>query len=174
MSINIQTTAVPMAFCGQPYHFAMKAEAVPEREIYWRNNEDTPLPWGLQINGAGQISGIPTTVQQVSVQFYAEVRDPDESGSCILNMKVYKRLAILSEKCWQVSLTDFKDIVLSAEGGVWPYQWTCDSLPIGLRLDGNVITGRPQASGGITPVRVKVKDYAGNTAEGSYQLKITY
>lgn len=173
MSIQIQTKAIPMAFCNQAYSFAMEAKVSPQREIVWRINKETPLPWGLQLNDNGQISGIPSTVQQVSVQFYVSTQDPDETDTCILNMKVYRQLAILNEKCWKVSILAFQDIVLSAEGGVAPYQWTCDSLPIGLKLEKNVITGKPQASGGMTPVSVTVKDNAGNTAEGKFQLRIT-
>lgn len=173
MSIQIQTKAIPMAFCNQAYSFAMEAKVSPQREIVWRINKETPLPWGLQLNDNGQISGIPSTVQQVSVQFYVSAQDPDETDTCILNMKVYRQLAILNEKCWKVSILAFQDIVLSAEGGVAPYQWTCDSLPIGLKLEKNVITGKPQASGGMTPVSVTVKDNAGNTAEGKFQLRIT-
>lgn len=173
MSIQIQTKAIPMAFCNQAYSFAMEAKVSPQRKIVWRINKETPLPWGLQLNDNGQISGIPSTVQQVSVQFYVSAQDPDETDTCILNMKVYRQLAILNEKCWKVSILAFQDIVLSAEGGVAPYQWTCDSLPIGLKLEKNVITGKPQASGGMTPVSVTVKDNAGNTAEGKFQLRIT-
>lgn len=173
MSIQIQTKAIPMAFCNQAYSFAMEVKVSPQREVTWRINKETPLPWGLQLNDKGQISGIPSTVQQVSVQFYASAQDPEETDTCILNIKVYRQLAILNEKCWEAPILAFQDIVLSAEGGVEPYQWTCDSLPIGLKLEKNIITGKPQASGGMTPVSVTVKDNAGNTAEGEFQLRIT-
>lgn len=173
MSIQIQTKAIPIAFCNQAYSFTMEVKVSPQREVTWRINKETPLPWGLQLNDKGQISGIPSAVQQVSVQFYVSAQDPEETDTCILNMKVYHQLAILNEKCWEASILAFQNIVLSAEGGVEPYQWTCDSLPIGLKLEKNIITGKPQASGGMTPVSVTVKDNAGNTAEGKFQLRIT-
>lgn len=62
---------------------------------------------------------------------------------------------------------------LTATGGTPPYTWSVPSstLPVGLSLTGNTISGTP-TSGGTFNFAVQVTDSAGNTAPSPQPLKI--
>lgn len=172
MSIMIQTKALPMAFCEQEYSFSMEAKTIPKREVIWSIHKETPIPFGLSMSETGIISGTPLKMQQVSVQIYATTNNPSEITYCILNLNVYEQLKIQMKESWEIFIDIFNEIVLTATGGIPPYYWSCDSLPIGLTLEKDIIKGQPQASGGISPIKISVEDSFGSKRSHLFQLKI--
>ncbi|HET7301498.1 MAG TPA: putative Ig domain-containing protein, partial [Oleiagrimonas sp.] len=64
---------------------------------------------------------------------------------------------------------------LSASGGTPPYTWSLasGSLPLGLSLSGNTISGTPSTAGGYT-FTLQVSDNAGNSTNKGYSGTIPY
>lgn len=64
---------------------------------------------------------------------------------------------------------------LEAADGTVPYVWTLTGLPPGLTLDPNlaIISGRPSGPAGTIPVKIDVKDAAGNTDSKTLNLVVT-
>lgn len=162
--VKITTTAIPMGFIGDAFDFSMEAEVFPERQIAWTYNQDTPLPFGLTMDRQGKISGVPMWAQQGSVEFIVTTSMPVESQKTLLNMRIYNNLALPDLQFPHMCAGETFEVKLSAVGGVPPYQWEIDSLPVGLALSSNVIKGVPQVSGGKAPIKVTVKDHVGHTA----------
>jgi hypothetical protein len=62
---------------------------------------------------------------------------------------------------------------IEAEGGIPPFEWTCEGLPEGLVFDAQnaKIGGTPMISGDF-PITVKVKDSKDNLASADYTISI--
>lgn len=175
MSIAIQTRYLPRGEVGKEYSAFMKAKCIPSRPVEWSLHKSTPLPFGLDMDLNGHISGEPVKVQRTSVQIYASAEKPHEQDYVILNINIYQaepqplKITTFSFKCvahQQCSM------VLSAEGGTSPYKWSCDSLPIGLSLVDGVISGVVSVSGGVAPVLATVTDNSGNTCSAFISIEI--
>lgn len=131
------------------------------------------LPTGLALNGStGGISGTPTTLGT----FDFTVTATDSTGKTgfkafsiiitALNIDTTPPLAAgTAGTAYSQSL--------SASGGTEPYTWSlkAGSLPLGLTLSGNLISGTPTVPG-VSVFTIQVRDSTGNTSSKTFSITI--
>lgn len=170
--LQITTSSLPGAELGQTYVQGLSAAGgIPPYS--WGAGG---LPVGLQIQAA-TIAGIPTQtgVFNVSLQL-ADSASPAGIVSTMLPLAVSAAPTVLV--IVTLALATAKTNVpyyqlLEAAGGVEPYQWSSDGLPIGLVIDGNSIVGQPKVSGGSVPVTLTITDKQQSTASQFFWLAVS-
>ena len=156
----INTTTLPTAYVNQAYNQTLKATpGTTDNTLTWSVSSGT-LPDGLQLDAnSGTISGTPTTKGNFSftVQVSETVEGETLTATQDFTLKVTEKLAIINET---TSFTlnrgqDFNQaLTANLAGATWKI--TAGTLPSGLYLQGNAITGT-------------VSSYA---ASGSYQVTV--
>lgn len=135
----------------------------------------TGLPAGLQLESS-IISGKPTGAGTFTI--ILKVNDsatPVNSKQQQLTLKVSVQpqiLTISTPALAAATLSVPYSQQLTATGGVEPYQWSSDGLPIGLSISGNSISGQVSVSGGSVPLTLRVTDGKQATASQFYLLDI--
>lgn len=172
MSIEIKTKVLPMGFVNQKYSCILEAKVSPERAIVWSKTEESFLPLGLTFTSDGKLEGIPERSGLYTLDVIAETDFPFEKAIGILNIKIYSELIIKNKKLENLKSGSYNEILLLADGGIPPYIWSCDSLPLGVELRGSYIKGIPKVKGGVVSVCIKVIDYVGNVKEKYFTLSV--
>jgi hypothetical protein len=128
------------------------------------------LPPGLQLSGAGVISGTPTATG--TSQFTVMVTDASaETARQALSITI-TTLSITTGNLSATVGTAFSQ-TLAASGGTPPYAFsiTSGTLPAGLQLSNNVISGTPTAAG-TANVTLKLTDSQQRTATASITITV--
>lgn len=122
------------------------------------------------------ISGTPTTVQTRT--FTVEVRDPAgnvDTQVLTITINGPQTLAITnpSSELAQATVGSAYQANLFRSGGVSPYSWSIvsGSLPPGLHLSGNIISGTPTTRGTFA-FRVRLTDGSGQQATKDFTITV--
>lgn len=167
--IDIVTNELPVGKIGDAYRVSLEAETFPETDqIEWSCKDK--LPYGLEFDfHTGILSGITTVSFLGTITIWAKRTDFDLScyKRFLLNIKEgekpAKELHITGIAHSTLEFGTNCSIQLKAEGGIPPYKWKIENLPIGMKLDSGVINGIPAMGGGSFPLEISIEDMAGNT-----------
>lgn len=177
ISLLISTATLPTGVTGQAYSTTLTALGgnPPVTADTWSLIGGS-LPPGLNLSGAGVISGTPTTVG--TFPFVAEVMDtgaPQHVASRQFSITVVAPVAITTPALPPAAPGAQYTQVITATGGVPPYTFTSTgTLPPGLTLSSTtgVISGIPTTAGTYT-FTVMVSDAMGVFATQTYTILIS-
>jgi hypothetical protein len=133
------------------------------------------LPSGLSLNSStGAITGAPTG-PSTTVNFTAQVTDSTnakQTGS--FSIVVNPALAITSTSLPGATAGTNYATNLSATGGVTPYNWSISagSLPTGMNLSGNAISGIPTTAGTVS-FSIQVSDGSGGSQTVAVSINVS-
>ncbi len=132
------------------------------------------LPAGLSLNSStGAITGTPTG-PSATANFTAQVTDSTnakQTGS--FSIIVNPALAITSTSLPGATAGTNYSTNLSATGGVTPYNWNISvgSLPTGMNLSGNTISGIPTTAGTVS-FSIQVNDASGGSQTAAVSIVV--
>jgi hypothetical protein len=165
---------LPPAVSGREYSERLIVGGVPP---YQTSVSDGTLPPGLELDGAGYLSGSPT--MPGSFTFTVNASDSNSPQGSVQQAVTIEVVALteLQITGTEVSVYVNSDIdqELIAKGGVPPYTWTLlgGALLPGLSLDpAGRLTGRVEMVGN-TMVTLMVGDAEGNTAQAEVTVRAT-
>ena len=172
------TSAIPLAPASLTLPYAQQLVAAGGRGSYTWSLASGALPLGLTMSPTGLISGTPTKTGNYS--FTARVTSGTATVSKSLSISVTAPVVISSASTLaDATVGKSYSVSLAASGGTRSYVWQLESgsLPPGLSLLGNKISGYPTARGAY-PFVVRVTDTAGRTttktlAINVYELSMT-
>ncbi|MEG2468977.1 MAG: putative Ig domain-containing protein [Comamonas sp.] len=161
--LDILTKSLQPGMQGQTYAQGLSANG-GIAPYTWTASD---LPSGLQIQ-KDVIGGIPTRAGSFQVTLkVADSASPASSTSLTLPLVVSSTpttLVIVTKNLATAKTNTPYYQLLEASGGIEPYSWSSDGLPIGLQIDGDSIIGQPSVSGGAVPLTITVIDSKGTTA----------
>lgn len=170
-SFYIKNQSIPVAKTEVFYEVQFEVDGYPiPTDVLW--NTTNRLPKGFTLNAqTGVLSGITLTLFQGSITITAKSTELAQSCYTRVVLYVVKQdeppkidLSINELTFSYLSSSITYSIALKATGGVAPYKWTIDNLPIGMSLHNECIVGSPSLAGGKFPLSVNVKDSAGSEA----------
>ena len=171
--LAIQTEALPGVTVGTATSFTLTAVGGLPPYSGWLV-VDGALPAGIVLQSStGQLTGAPS--QAGASTFTVQVQDA-------AGMMAQKELTweIEAAPVLQVLVTRLVAAIvnlpyaagLHATGGTQPYSWTVDgSLPAGLQLSGDTISGTPTFLGSVS-FTARVTDATGASATGRFQIQV--
>jgi hypothetical protein len=169
--ISITTASVlPNAGINVAYTQALTASGgVPPYS--WSLDSGT-LPTGLVVNPSGTISGTPT----VAGSYTFGIRASDSVGANttkVFSVTVGSGVTITTTSMPSGNVGTAYSAALNATGGSTPYTWALisGSVPPGLTLNGNVLSGTPTTAGSYV-LQVRVTDSAAATATQTFTITI--
>lgn len=171
--LTISGTSLSIGVVGTPYSASVQAVGgnAPYKYALLAGN----LPAGLSLSDSGTLQGTPTAPGDYS--FSAQVTDASGSsanGSFSVSISAAPLTLTLGTFPAGVVGSDYPVQILTPAGGATPYTFALSSgsLPGGLTLSGNQISGVPIATGSFS-FSIKVTDFAGKviTAGGSIVIK---
>lgn len=170
----ITQPALPRSTVGKPYSVLLKAEGGTLPYAKWEVSNGK-LPGGLTLDGAvGLISGVPESAG--TTRFSVRVTDAllgTAERELTLTTDQPDPLIITSRALRTAYVGQNYSANLEASGGIEPYSWSVieGSLPSGISLSGNVLTGTPSdvAEALFT---VQVTDRLGSTSRKVFVLSI--
>lgn len=129
------------------------------------------LPDGLRLVSAGQITGVPTKAGTFGFSVVAS----DNQGNSInksFTILILPSPLTIADPTTTLTVGTAASITLGATGGVAPYRFglTC-TLPAGLALNFNVISGTPTTPGAAS-CQVTVTDSTGATANRNFTITV--
>lgn len=166
----ITTSSLPSTVVGRPYS-KLLGSAGGTGALTWSLASGT-LPAGLALGtSTGTLSGTPTS--NTTTNFTLRVTD-GASMSSTRSFTVTPGLAITSQSLPEATTGAAYSATLAGAGGAGPYTWavTSGSLPAGLSLSGNRISGTPSVVG-TTAVTVRMTDSASRTASSVITITVT-
>jgi len=132
------------------------------------------LPAGLSLNtSTGAITGTPTG-PSATANFTAQVTDSTNAKQTgTFSIIVNPALAITSTSLPGATAGSNYSTNLSANGGVTPYNWTISagSLPTGMNLSGNTISGIPTTAGTVN-FSIQVNDASGGSQTAAVSINV--
>ena len=132
------------------------------------------LPAGLSLNtSTGAITGTPTG-PSATANFTAQVTDSTNAKQTgTFSIIVNPALAITSTSLPPATAGSNYSTNLSANGGVTPYNWTISagSLPTGMNLSGNTISGIPTTAGTVN-FSIQVNDASGGSQTAAVSINV--
>lgn len=145
-SFGITTQSLPDATVGVAY--SQTLTAVGGTGPFTWSVPQGSLPQGLTLTSAGQITGIPTQVSPLPVNFVVQVRDSQNvTATQPLSMRVSSNLNISNASLAGATVGTSYNQQLQASGGVAPFSWivTAGALPVGVSLNAGtgIISGIP-------------------------------
>ena len=166
--VRITTASLPVATTGASYSATLSASGGNGSNTW----NVTGLPAGLTLSGA-TISGTPTTVSTSTVSITVTSGD-GSSDSTNLDLVVGSPVTISTPSLAAGTTNTAYSADLTATGGTGTYTWsiTAGSLPAGLTLSGNTISGTPTAAG-TANFTVRATDTAGRTSTKNLSITIT-
>lgn len=174
--IEIITASLPTGKIGSPYQVTLEADTWPDCTIMW--SCDNSLPGGLKLDKAtGILSGTPIETFVSTITIRAARDDTGDSNYKRFTLIIEQaapaeKLEIVSRKFPGLVYGQQASIELKAKGGMPPYIWSIENLPVGMKLDGNRIVGIPAMGGGEFPLQIGVKDQQGETDKYFSWLRI--
>ncbi len=182
-ALSISTTLGPLAVTPATLPQGAISEAYPSTSLaatgglpaYAWSITAGALPGGLTLNGStGAITGTPTA--SGTFTFTAQVKDSlNNTATGNFSITTNPVLAVTTSSLPSGTQgTGYTSTNLSASGGITPYNWsiTAGSLPTGLTLSGNTISGVPSASGTFN-FTVQVADAASGTATANLSIVVS-
>ena len=172
--LTISGTSLSIGIVGTPYSASVQATGgnAPYKYVLLAGT----LPAGLSLTDSGTLQGTPTSPGDYS--FSAQVTDANGSlanGSFSVSISAAPLTLTLGTFPAGVVGSDYPVQILTPAGGASPYTFSVSSgsLPSGLTLSGNQISGVPTAAG-TSSFSIKVTDFAGKviTASGSIVIKL--
>lgn len=143
--------------------------------VFWSLKSGT-LPAGLALdNVTGIISGVPTARAVTSGLVFTAT---DASGSqvdtpslsiSINSVPIY--ISTVPATVPRLTVGTLASFQLSVSGGTLPYTYSSTTLPAGLTLSGNTVSGTPTAVG-TTTVTFTVSDASGNSQTANVALTV--
>lgn len=167
------TSPLPQGAIGTPYSYTFTATGgTPPYAFSFRGGS---LPGGVTLNGAGVLSGTPTT----SGNFSLTVRLSDSSaqrvdGDFVLVVPVPPLVITTASPLVNAELNSAYSQALSATGGVPPYSWSlaAGALPAGVAIDtAGDVAGTPTAFGTFN-FTARVTDSASSTTTKALALTV--
>jgi hypothetical protein len=148
--LRITTMSVPIGRAETAYTASFYAAG--GSPPYQFATSDGSLAPGLTLNPSGSLSGTPTAAG--TYEFSVQVTDSEgQTASQTFSGIVRERLQILTETIPGMALDSPVSLILSASGGITPYEWRTQSgtLPNGIALssDGR-LSGTPDTPGTYT------------------------
>jgi putative Ig domain-containing protein len=132
------------------------------------------LPAGLLLNSStGAITGTPTG-PSATANFTAQVTDSTTTkANGSFSITVNSALAITSTSLPGATAGTNYSTNLSATGGVTPYNWSISvgSLPTGMNLSGNTISGTPSTAGTVS-FTIMVNDASGGSQSAAVSIVV--
>jgi hypothetical protein len=132
------------------------------------------LPAGLLLNSStGAITGAPTG-PSATANFTAQVTDSTSTKATgSFSIIVNSALAITSTSLPGATAGTNYSTNLSATGGVTPYNWSISagSLPAGMNLSGNTISGIPTTAGTVN-FTIMVNDGSGGSQSAAVSINV--
>jgi hypothetical protein len=132
------------------------------------------LPAGLLLNsGTGAITGTPTG-PSATANFTAQVADSTSTKATgNFSITVNSALAITSTSLPGATAGTNYSTNLTATGGVTPYNWNISvgSLPSGMNLSGNTISGTPTTAGTVS-FTIQVTDASGGSQSAAVSINV--
>jgi hypothetical protein len=132
------------------------------------------LPAGLLLNSStGAITGTPTG-PSATANFTAQVTDSTSAKQTgAFSITVNPSLAITSTSLPGATAGTNYSTNLSATGGVTPYNWNISvgSLPTGMNLSGNAISGIPTTAGTVS-FSIQVNDASGGSQTAAVSIVV--
>ncbi|HXR98619.1 MAG TPA: putative Ig domain-containing protein [Terriglobales bacterium] len=175
--LTILTTTVPVGNVGVPYSATIAAinGALGNSQVTFSvQSGSNPLPSGLSIDSAGNITGTPLASGTVAVTISALDGAGDQTEQT-LNFTINQNLAIVPPLQPVAAVNEPFTFTVTAANGLAPYTFsTVNSLPPGLQLapSTGVVSGTPTASGTTTTV-FKVTDTSAPPQSATLPVTIT-
>ncbi len=173
-SFKIVTVNLPYGMEEQPYPTS-SLEATDGTPPYSWSIISGNLPPGLNFDeDGGQISGTP--IEDGTFNFTVQVQDAEgRTATRSLSISINPNNPVISTVYLNYGIVNHPySAVLGASGGKAPYTWSIQngsSLPPGLMLNGNIISGTPTQSGTYS-FTVIVQDDRGRTAKRTLSIAI--
>lgn len=167
--IEIVTDELPVGKVGVAYRASLEAETLPETDqIEWSCKNK--LPGGLDLNSrTGVLSGNITEAFLGTITIWVKRQDFDVSCYKRLLLHINEgekpsgKLRILEIEHSILKLGMNYSIQLKAQGGIPPYKWKVENLPVGMKLVDGQIIGTPVMGGGAFPLDISIEDKDGKT-----------
>jgi hypothetical protein len=173
--LAISTTSLPNGTVGTAYSMSLAATG-GTTPYSWSVTGGT-LPGGLSLaKSSGAISGTPTAaVNSTTVTFtVTDSATPAHTTSTTLALTVLAQFSITTTTLPNGQISSAYSATLAANGGTAPITWslTSGTLPAGLTLSGNQITGTPTATAAQTPLTFEATD-SSNPAQSAQPVTLT-
>lgn len=161
-----QTTTLPTAVVGSAYsgQLAASGDPAPTYSIV------SGAPAWLSCSSAGALSGTPTgSATTHTVTFRAT--NSQGTADVVLSLPVVVGVAVTTTSLPN-ALQNVPYLQTLAAAGVEPFSWSIvsGSLPAGLALSGQVISGTPTAASGTASFTVRVTDALGRTDDQALSI----
>ncbi len=171
LPLAITTSSLPPGTVGVPY--SQTVAATGGVTPYSWSIASGSLPPGVNLSGAGLVSGTPTANGSFAVTL--RVTDAaSQSATQTLTLQVGAALSVTTTTLPAATVGASYSVQLTASGGTTPYSWTLTSgtLPAELSLSSTgTLSGTPTAAGSSTFI-VQVTDAASRTATQALTLTV--
>ena len=168
--LNITSLVLPNGMKDQWYQHQLTADTCGG--VSWVLGFG-PLPPGIQLDGAGLISGTPTQTGTWNFQVQAIDGQNWDSQQLSITIDTAQPLDITTYGVDTATNGIYYTETLQAAGGQPPYTWSLapgsGPLPLGLTLVNGVISGTPNQAGDIF-FRIQVTDALNATLEKLFKL----
>jgi hypothetical protein len=178
LTVVIGTKSLPPGIVGRDYNPNSQTQLTASGGVplYTWSITAGSLPSGLTLDSNGTITGTPNQGAVGSSPFTVMVTDSKGStASQQLSISVRAVLAIITTSLPAATVKSPSPYSqkLEATGGETPYQWsvTSGSLPSGLSLNSEVISGTPTTSG-TSPFTVTVTDQYGTQVNQALSIQV--
>ncbi|MCE1174657.1 MAG: putative Ig domain-containing protein, partial [Propionibacteriales bacterium] len=165
---HITTDSLPSIEVGDDYPSTTLTAADGTPGYTWTS---TALPNGLQLSTDGTLTGSPTTADATTVTF--TVTDGNgATATAELTITITASVHITTEMLPTGVIGGDYTSTLDIAGGTAPYTVSTTTLPTGLSLTEDTISGTPTAASLNTPVEVTVTDARNKTSVTDFTLTV--
>ena len=163
---------LPNGFVGETYAGHAFTPANEAGTVTWAVSSWGPLPPGLSLSVAGELSGTPTTAGYHWINI--TVNDGTNSVTKGFNLAVYDVSIPTPSLLPPATIGQAYTTTITASGGTPPYQFSSSSLPQGLVLNqfSGLISGTPTQASGRWTINVSAVDSLGISYDKTFALQI--
>jgi len=177
--LQVGQTANPTGAIGVPYSFSGVVAVNGGTTPYSFSVTAGTVPPGLTFKN-NTISGTPTATA-TPFNFTVTVTDsgtPKQTGSAPVTLNVFPSgsVVITTGSLPAATIGVAYSQTLQAIDGITPYTWALrgnSTLPAGLKLNGNTISGTPTAQAMTTSFTIQVTDSSNNPPQNTAQMPLT-